>query len=89
MRRRRSPLPGFTIDPAGRLTSVRVTRWGNPPPDTKQFRIVDFGGVMEDERTFGGYTIPTRVRVGWFIGSRQFESEGAFFRATIDDAVFR
>jgi hypothetical protein len=64
----------FTIDEEGRLTAVRVTRWGNPPPDTKRFRMVDFGGVVNDERTFVGYTIPTHVRIGWYFGSPQFES---------------
>jgi len=79
----------FTMDEHGRLITVRLTRWGNPPPDTKQFRMVDFGGVMEDEQTFSGYTIPTRVRVGWHVGSPQFEAGGEFFGATIDDAAFR
>jgi len=32
---------------------------------------VDFGGAMEDERTFGGSMIPSRV--GWYVGSQQFE----------------
>ena len=66
-----------------------ISRWGNPPPNAKQFRMVDFGGVLADERTFAGYTIPTRVRVGWHVGSPQFDSEGEFFRAIIDDAAFR
>jgi hypothetical protein len=29
------------------------------------------------------------VRVGWYFGSPRFESEGEFFRATIDEAMFR
>jgi hypothetical protein len=78
----------FEIDSHGRIVSVRVARWGNPPPDTHHFRVVDFGGVVDQERTFGGYTIPTRVSVGWFAGSPEFENTGEFFRATIDDAVF-
>ena len=84
-----TPPTELTIDPAGRLASVRVSRWGNPPPDTKHFRLLDFGGVCEAERTFGGYTIPSRVRVGWHFGSPEFDSVGEFFRATVDDAVFR
>jgi hypothetical protein len=62
-----------------------------------EFRDVDFGGILEEEGTFCGYTIPTRLRVGWYFGSvgvaspleKRFESEGEFFRATIDDAVYR
>lgn len=79
----------FRLDEHGRLLTVRVSRWGNPPPDTKHFRMLDFGGVLEDETTFAGYTIPSRVRVGWYFGSPQFEAIGEFFRATIDDALFR
>jgi hypothetical protein len=54
-----------------------------------EFRYVDFGGILEEESTFCGYTIPTRLRVGWYFGSERFESEGEFFRATIDDAIYR
>jgi hypothetical protein len=77
----------FAIDSNGRLESVKMQRWGNPGGGA--FRLVDFGGLMETEGTFGGYTIPTRVRVGWYFGSPRFESDGEFFRATIDDATYR
>jgi len=77
----------FEIDEQGRLASLSMQRWGNP--GGAAFRLVDFGGLMEGEATFAGYTIPTRLRVGWYIGSPRFESEGEFFRATIEDAVFR
>jgi hypothetical protein len=33
------------------------------------FRLVESGGAVEAERTFGGYTIPTRVRVDWCVGN--------------------
>lgn len=78
----------LTVAPDGRLTAVRRSRWGNPPPDTKRFRVEEFGGVLEEKHPFGGYTIPSRVRVGWDFGSTRFASEGEFFR-TIDDAAFR
>jgi len=41
------------------------------------------------ERAFDGYTIPTRLRIGWYFGSERFESEGEFFRVTIDRATYR
>ncbi|GBE74174.1 MAG: hypothetical protein ACK4YL_09535 [Microcystis sp.] len=50
---------------------------------------VDFGGIIEEEGTFCGYTIPTRLRIGWYFGTERFESEGEFFRVTIDDAIYR
>jgi hypothetical protein len=77
----------FDIDQTGRLESVKMQRWGNPGGGA--FRLVDFGGVMEAEGRFDGYTIPTRVRVGWYFGSSRFESDGEFFRATIEDATYR
>jgi hypothetical protein len=77
----------FTTDRTGRLKTTKLPRWGNP--DGAEFRYVDFGGILEEEGTFGGYTIPTRLRAGWYFGSERFESEGEFFRATINDAIYR
>ncbi len=77
----------FTIDQTGRPKSFKLPRWGNP--DGAEFQYVDFGGILEEESTFNGYTIPTRLRVGWYFGTERFESEGEFFRATIDDAIYR
>ena len=77
----------FTIDRSGRLKTTKLQRWGNP--EGAEFHYMDFGGTLEEEGTFGGYTIPTRLRAGWYFGSKRFESEGEFFRATIDDAIYR
>lgn len=71
----------------GCVRSVALRRWGNPGGG--RFREVDFGAVVEQEATFGGYTIPARVRAGWHFGSERFDHEGEFLRVTIDDAVFR
>ena len=77
----------FTIDQTGRLKTFKLPRWNNL--DGSEFHYVDFGGIMEEERTFSGYTIPTRLRIGWYFGTKRFELEGEFFRATIDDAIYR
>jgi hypothetical protein len=77
----------FKIDEQGRLQSAAIRRWGNPGGGS--FRFEDFGAVVEAEGAFGGYTIPTSVRVGWYLGTPRFESEGEFFRATVDSATFR
>jgi hypothetical protein len=77
----------LTTDDKGGLKSVKLQRWGNP--EGGKFHDVNFGGVVEEEATFGGYTIPTRVRIGWYFGTDRFEPEGEFFRATIDDAIYR
>ncbi len=77
----------LTVDDDGRLEAITLKRWGNP--DGGEFRLMDFGGMVEEEGTFGGYTIPTRLRVGWGFRGGRFESDGEFFRATIDEAAYR
>ncbi len=75
------------VGPAGHLVSLALDRWGDP--DRTGFRPCPFGALVEAERSFSGFTIPTRLRVGWHVGTPRFEPEGEFFRATIDDATFR
>lgn len=77
----------LAIDPSGAPTSVRMPRWGNP--EGSLFHYAEFGGFLENEATFSGYTIPTRLRVGWHFGSSDFEPEGEFFRAAIDSATYK
>jgi hypothetical protein len=77
----------LTIADDGQLKSIKMSRWGNP--EGAAFHKVDFGGIAEDEQTFGGYTIPTRLRIGWHFAEDRFESDGEFFRVTVDGAVFR
>jgi hypothetical protein len=77
----------LTIDDIGRLEQVKFKRWGNP--EGRAHHYVDFGGVVEEEVSFGDYTIPTCLRLGWFFGSDQFESEGEFFRCSINNAIYR
>jgi hypothetical protein len=77
----------FVIDQAGRVKAASMPRWGNP--DGAGFRYISFGGLAEEEGAFGGYTVPTRMRAGWHFGAERFQSEGEFFRVTIDDAVYR
>jgi hypothetical protein len=71
----------------GRLQGVELMRWGNP--EGGAFREVKFNALIEDEATFAGYTIPTRVRVGWYLENRSFGSDGEFFRSQIDYAEYR
>jgi hypothetical protein len=77
----------LTIDQKGQLKTAKIPRWGNPEGAAHHY--VDFGAIVEEEGTFCGYTIPTRLRVGWYFGTERFESEGEFFRATIDRAIYR
>jgi hypothetical protein len=77
----------LSVDGEGRLKSLGMPRWGNPAGG--EFRYEDFGAVVEQEGSFGGYTIPTRLRVGWYFGTERFELEGEFFRVTVDDAEYK
>lgn len=77
----------LTTDRVGRLVSVKLPRWGNP--DGGPHRYVDFGVIVEEERAFAGYTIPSRIRAGWYFGSDRYGPEGEFFRGVIDHAEFR
>jgi hypothetical protein len=77
----------LTIDNKGGLRSVKLRRWGNP--EGSEFHDATFGGVVEEEGVFGGYTIPTRVRIGWYFGTDRFKQDGELFRAMVDDAQYR
>lgn len=77
----------LTVDDRELLAQVKFKRWGNPAGEA--YHYADFGGLVEESRTFEGYTIPTRLRLGWFFGSERFEPEGEFFRCTIDNAIYR
>lgn len=77
----------FQVSEQGMLEQVKVDRWGNP--EGGEFHYVDFGVIVEESSGFDGYIIPTCIRAGWFLGSDKFESEGEFFRCTIDRAVYR
>ena len=73
------------MEPDGRLREIRILRWGNQTEDGS-FGYIPFGGQLQEERAFGGYTIPSKVSVGWRIGTDRFFE---FFRARIENADFR
>ena len=83
------------ISAAGQLQEAYFKRWGNPGESAPHYE--NFGVIVEEERIFSGYTIPTRLRAGWYFDSdphreglgQRFKSEGEFFRATIDQAIYR
>jgi uncharacterized protein DUF6920 len=77
----------YGVDGEGRLTSMRLQRWGNP--EGGAYHETAFGGLAEGEGTFDGYTIPTQLRIGWHFGTERFEPEGEFFRVTVDLAEYQ
>jgi hypothetical protein len=77
----------LSLDEQGRIRSLSMLRWGNP--EGHGYGALPFGGTAEEERTFGGFTIPSKLRIGWYFGTDRFEPEGEFFRCTIEEAVYR
>jgi hypothetical protein len=73
------------IKRSGRLSEIRVNRWGNPGGEP--FGRYPFGVRVEAESSFGGITIPSVLRAGWWWGTDR-QQEGEFFRAEITGAVF-
>ncbi|MCU0571144.1 MAG: hypothetical protein MUF49_31840 [Oculatellaceae cyanobacterium Prado106] len=75
----------FEIDEQGQVLRSSLLRWGNQTPD-QHYAEIPFGGKFQAEKTFGGYTIPSQMGAGWWIGTdRYFE----FFRVAIEQAEFR
>ncbi len=46
--------------------------------------VTPFGAIVEEERRFGSFVIPSKVSVGWWSGTPRFEP---FFQATVTEAV--
>jgi hypothetical protein len=76
-----------TANEDGRIMAVSMPRWGNP--GGAKFAYYSFGGLVEQESRFSGYTIPSKLRAGWRFGTEKFEPEGEFYRVTIEDASYR
>ena len=68
----------LTIDARGAPRTVSVMRWGNVGHD--HFGYIPFGGEIQAERRFGAFTLPSRVRIGWWFGTPRFRP---FFEANI------
>lgn len=77
----------LALSEEGTPAAITMRRWGNP--DQGAFTEHPFGGFIEQVGTFEGYTIPTRVRIGWYVGTERFEPEGEFFRGEVTSATFR
>jgi hypothetical protein len=74
------------LSSTGALRSVVMQRWGNPLG--APYERYPFGVTVQEEGSFEGITIPTKLRAAWWWGTER-ESDGEFFRAQITDARFR
>lgn len=74
----------MTLDAAGGVRQVVGQRWSNTNSENS-FRLQPFGGTIEAEQSFGGYTIPSRVKVGNHFGTAEYLP---FFQAEIIEAAY-
>ena len=75
----------ITVREDGAPIRVVIERWSNANADGT-FRLQPFGGTLSDYRTFGGFTLPTRVEGGNLIGTDDYFP---FFKAKVTDMEFR
>ena len=68
----------LVVDERGRLREGVFQRWGDPDR-TGTFGLHPCGGEVTASATFGGVTVPSEGRAGWFYGTGRW-AEGEFFR---------
>jgi hypothetical protein len=75
----------LTLDANGRVLSLATLRWSDANRD-KNFRLQPFGGTLQAEATFEGFTIPSAIQMGNHYGTEDYLP---FFQARITSARFR
>ena len=68
----------YGLEEDGRIRSVVFDRWGDPDR-SGAWGLYRFGGEVTGYRTFGGLTVPSAGRIGWFYGTDRWP-KGEFFR---------
>lgn len=74
----------LTVDEEGRVGEFTMQRWGNQTEDGS-YRYVPYGGTIDEERVFEGYTVPSRLAIGWWYGTERYED---VIRLEVDWAEF-
>lgn len=74
----------ITLDKTGRVLEIVTMRWSDANPE-KTFRLQPFGGRVEAEARFGGFTIPSQLKVGNHFGTDDYLP---FFQARITSANY-
>jgi hypothetical protein len=69
----------LAVAPDGRPLSVALDRWSDANPE-RVFRWQPFGATIEAVGSFGGYTVPTRIRGGNHFGTGDYFP---FFQAEV------
>ncbi len=62
----------LTVDPEGRLKEIAMNRWGNLTEEGS-YQYIPYGATIAEEATFGGYTVPSWISVGWWYGTDRYE----------------
>lgn len=78
----------LTLGAEGRVRTAVMQRWGKMP-GSDTYSEAPFGAIIEDYATFEGYTVPSKVRVGWHPSVDGFEAGGEFWRGQIEAMEFR
>jgi hypothetical protein len=68
----------MALDGEGRVRSAAFDRWGDPA-GTGEWGLYPTGFEVSDTSSFGGLTVPSAGRFGWFFGTPAWP-EGEFFR---------
>lgn len=77
----------ITVDAVGCVRAVSTERWGQL--DGKgPFSAARFGALVDADRSIDGVTVPSRVRVGFHVGTPDFAT-GEFLRADVSHVAFR
>jgi hypothetical protein len=72
----------LSIDDVGHVTSVTFDRWGDPD-ETGIWQKLPPGGDIDEHATFGGLTIPSAGRLGWFYDTIRWP-KSEFFRFNVN-----
>jgi hypothetical protein len=73
----------LTIGPNGEVREVLSERFGQ---EVGVHEYIPFGFIVENERHFNGYTVPSSIRAGWWYGSENYKE---WERWTLDEARYR
>ena len=74
----------LTLGADGRVVEIVTMRWSDANPE-KTFRLQPFGGTVEADTSFSGFTIPSELKVGNHYGTDAYLP---FFQAEITAAEY-
>lgn len=72
----------LSLDDKGGLLEIRMMRYGSEGVD--DWQLIPYGFRVEEERRFGGYTIPSKIRGGWWYGTERFDPASSATFVVID-----